>query len=113
MTSILGVYKIPKDKCLYFVVSKSDKKEKIEYFQSFLEKSEENEKWNFSIMFEDDFLLLIKNLNSNKKISSSRPQQLELLSINILKTEESSFQRFCYSKLIGNVEEEDILEVFI
>lgn len=77
--------------------------------------SKEIESWTFEIVFESDFLQVLSKCIPKVKISSNPSCHnpcLELLAMNLVKTNESSSE-INSQKLLGIVDDEDIIEVFI
>jgi len=132
--SILGVYKIPIIKHVFFILSSVDSfldslalsqhnKKRMEYFEHILRSTDhrlpkEIQQWTLAIVSVDGFLSAIKQcipiveVSSNQ--SSHNPKDLELLAINLVKTDPNlPDNTFNTPKALRVIPDEDIIEVFI
>ena len=128
---IKGIYKVPAIKHAFFIISSPDKiseeigLEEVEKRNKHLEHillsknyicPTEIESWTFEVLFEKNFLRVLSTCMSrvgiSSKISSHNPACLELLAINLVKTnkEPSDLKT---PRMLGVADDEDVIEVFI
>jgi len=75
--------------------------------------------WRIKLVLEDDFLESLKTLRDQLLESSNQtfdiPESIDLLSINLAKSSLSSPEKFSSVtlKVLSQVPEEDIIEVFV
>ena len=134
MTSIIGIYKLPSVRHVFFIVDpfsdfldslllSEENRLKREYFERILRSKDRkcpkvNLQWKIKLMCVHDFLKCIKQHIPKGKVlpsqSSHNPEELELLTINLLKTHQSDLDRtFDTPKVLSAIPYEDIIEVFI
>lgn len=131
---IRGIYKLPAIKHTFLIFASPDEDEendsrllgnrkRREYFEHILECKHrmlptETLLWRLKIVSEDDFLSVIRQHTPTDLVSSSQsssnPEMLELLAINLLRTPVCLPSVPCETpKFLCAVPDEDIIEVFI
>jgi hypothetical protein len=134
MSSILGIYKLPGIKHVFFIVSslseffanikmsKGSVVKTIDFEHIHLSKNHikpiRSQQWSVKVVSEHNFLNSLKQYIPTDKVSSNQsshiPVDLELLTINQLKTPVSSPEMtFHTPKVLSVVPDSDIIEVFI
>ena len=119
---IKGIYTLPNIKHTFFIVSdlnnldnSKENKKRIECLAQVLQSKDklthdETKRWTLKAVSENDLLNVIESRMPigivSPNLSSHNPSCLELLTINLIKTDHES-------KELGNIPEEDIIEIFI
>ncbi len=134
MISIMGIYKLPTVRHVFFIVSSlhdfldslslSEKnRTRREYFERILRSKDRKRpkvslQWKIKIVCVHDFLKAIRQRIPKGKVlpsqSSRNPEELELLTINLERTPQISLDRtFDTPKVLSAIPDDDIIEVFI
>lgn len=131
---IIGIYKLPQVKHIFFIVSELhvfddlqesmlESKRRMEYFEHILRCKDYMPpkaipRWRLKVMTQNDLLTVLAQHNTKEKSSSNltfqSPEEMEMLAINLFGScnDENSCS-YKTSKNAGVLYDDDIIEVFI
>lgn len=131
---VIGLYRLPQIKHEFLIVSSleaflkgqqelKDYKKRMECIEHILQSKDctppkETQQWRAELVLEEDFLRVLKQrmpkVEVSSNLSSHKPICMELLTINLVKTPETSSDLTLSSpKELSVSKNEDIIEVFI
>ena len=134
MIGIKGIYTIPNARHVFFIVSSLSKfsnnaklleksKKRTEYFEHILHSKDHivprgHVLWTLKLVPENGFLQALTQQHTIRQVSTNpsfhNPEDMELLAINLLKSPLSYLDSaFNTPKILSNIADEDIIEVFI
>jgi hypothetical protein len=136
MMKIIGTYRAPKIKCIFFILSFDEKickprcyplsQQEIKWIEAFLgirsstesTQSRKNLRWRVLTLLEKDFWLIIQYLQEKTWPLTALEKfafNLDLPSINICRPPVSSISNSSFEtpRKLGMIPDEDIVEVFI